>query len=71
MIFCGIDPGISGAIGFIDEHCSFIAVVDMPILPMTTDRYTRTAHTSKAPLLFFQATPLQQSLQPSQQPCAG
>ncbi len=37
-VFCGIDPGLSGAIGFIDEAGRFLAVVDMPVLIATTGR---------------------------------
>lgn len=38
MIFCGIDPGLSGAVGFITEGGMFAGVVDMPVLPTTTGR---------------------------------
>ena len=36
--FCGIDPGVSGAVGFVGEGGQFAAVVDMPTLPTTTGR---------------------------------
>lgn len=35
MIFCGIDPGISGAIAFYDAFTGDVDVVDMPILVMS------------------------------------
>ncbi len=35
---CGIDPGLGGAIGFIDTERQFIDVLDMPTLPTTTGR---------------------------------
>jgi crossover junction endodeoxyribonuclease RuvC len=31
-IFVGIDPGITGALGAIDSHGEFIAVVDLPVM---------------------------------------
>ena len=37
-LFCGIDPGLSGAVGFIDVAGKFVAVYDMPTLPTTTGR---------------------------------
>lgn len=30
MIYCGIDPGLSGAVGFINEKGEFLAVYDTP-----------------------------------------
>ena len=35
---CGIDPGLAGAVGFIDLVGEFVAVLDMPVLPTTTGR---------------------------------
>ena len=35
---CGIDPGLSGAVGFITPAGEFVAVYDMPTLPTTTGR---------------------------------
>ncbi len=35
---CGIDPGLAGAVGFIDLAGEFVAVFDMPTLPTTTGR---------------------------------
>lgn len=37
-LFCGIDPGIAGAVGFVEEGGRFAAVVDMPTQPTTTGR---------------------------------
>lgn len=37
-LLCGIDPGLSGALGFITEAGEFVAVYDMPTLPTTTGR---------------------------------
>lgn len=37
-LFCGIDPGLSGAVGFVDEAGTFAAVHDMPTLPTSTGR---------------------------------
>ncbi len=37
-LFCGIDPGLSGAVGFITEAGEFVDVYDMPTLPTTTGR---------------------------------
>lgn len=37
-VYAGIDPGLSGAIGFLDAEARFVAVVDMPVLPTTTSR---------------------------------
>ena len=37
-LYCGIDPGLSGAIGFVHENGGFAAVFDMPTLPTTTGR---------------------------------
>jgi crossover junction endodeoxyribonuclease RuvC len=37
-LFCGIDPGVSGAVGIIGEHGRFCAVYDMPTMPTTTGR---------------------------------
>jgi hypothetical protein len=38
IVFCGIDPGITGAVAFIDTEARFVAVLDMPVLPTTTGR---------------------------------
>ena len=35
---CGIDPGLAGAVGFIDLAGEFVGVFDMPTLPTTTGR---------------------------------
>lgn len=37
-LFAGIDPGLSGAIGFVRADGTFAAVVDMPCLTQTTGR---------------------------------
>ncbi len=37
-IFCGIDPGLTGAIGFLDAQGRFVAVADLPVLPSTAGR---------------------------------
>lgn len=37
-LFCGIDPGLGGAVGFVDEAGAFAAVHDMPTLPTSTGR---------------------------------
>lgn len=37
-LICGIDPGLSGALGFIDVAGEFVAVYDMRALPTTTSR---------------------------------
>lgn len=37
-LYCGIDPGVSGAIGLVREDGGFSFVVDMPTLPTTTGR---------------------------------
>jgi crossover junction endodeoxyribonuclease RuvC len=37
-IYAGIDPGLSGAIGFLDARGRFVGVIDMPTLPTTTGR---------------------------------
>lgn len=37
-LFCGIDPGIGGAVGLVREDGTFAAVADMPTLPTTTGR---------------------------------
>ena len=37
-LFCGIDPGVSGAVGLVREDGTFAAVHDMPTLPTTTGR---------------------------------
>lgn len=37
-LFCGIDPGLGGAVGFVDEAGIFAAVHDMPTLPTSTGR---------------------------------
>lgn len=38
VALCGIDPGLAGAVGFIDDCGEFVAVYDMPTLPTTTGR---------------------------------
>jgi Holliday junction resolvasome RuvABC endonuclease subunit len=38
LLFCGIDPGLSGAIGFVRADGSFASVHDMPVLTTTTGR---------------------------------
>ena len=38
MTYCGIDPGLSGAIGLVDADGGFHAVHDMPCLEQTTGR---------------------------------
>lgn len=37
-LFLGIDPGIGGAIGVVNEAGQFVVVHDMPTLPTTTGR---------------------------------
>lgn len=37
-LFCGIDPGLNGGVGFIDDGGAFVAVHDMPTLPTPTGR---------------------------------
>jgi len=37
-LLCGIDPGVSGAIGFLTEAGDFHAVFDMPVVTSTTGR---------------------------------
>jgi len=37
-LFMGIDPGVNGAIGFVDSAGAFVAVFDMPTLTTTTGR---------------------------------
>lgn len=37
-LICGIDPGMSGAVGFVTEAGEFVDVYDMPTLPTTTGR---------------------------------
>lgn len=37
-IYCGIDPGLGGAVGFVGADGNFHAVADMPVLPTTTGR---------------------------------
>ena len=37
-LFCGIDPGVSGAVGLVREDGAFAAVYDMPTQPTTTGR---------------------------------
>lgn len=37
-LFCGIDPGVSGAVGFVDMAGAFTAVHDMPTTATTTGR---------------------------------
>lgn len=38
-IVAGIDPGISGAVGFLTLDGEFVAVADMPVLPSSTGRH--------------------------------
>ncbi len=38
VLTCGIDPGLSGAIGFLFEDGTFAHVFDMPIVTATTGR---------------------------------
>ncbi len=37
-LFCGIDPGVSGAVGLVRDDGTFAAVHDMPTLTATTGR---------------------------------
>lgn len=37
-LFCGIDPGVSGAVGFVRRDGTFAAVHDMPTTTATTGR---------------------------------
>ena len=37
-LFCALDPGVSGAVGFVGEAGQFVAVFDMPTLTTTTGR---------------------------------
>ncbi len=37
-LFCGIDPGLGGAVAFVDDTGTFAAVHDMPTLPTSTGR---------------------------------
>lgn len=37
-LFCGIDPGLSGAVGFVDRAGTFATVHDMPTTATTTGR---------------------------------
>lgn len=37
-LYAGIDPGVTGAVGFINPDGSFAAVADMPTLVQTTGR---------------------------------
>ncbi|MGA9164373.1 MAG: hypothetical protein WBZ31_07925 [Thiobacillus sp.] len=37
-LFCGIDPGLNGGVGLVDEAGAFVAVHDMPTLPTSTGR---------------------------------
>lgn len=37
-LICGIDPGISGAVGFLTERGEFVRVFDMPVYETTTGR---------------------------------
>ena len=37
-LFCGIDPGISGAVGFLTADGTFARVFDMPVVTGTTGR---------------------------------
>lgn len=36
--YCGIDPGLAGAVAFINEAGAFVSVHDMPVLMTTTGR---------------------------------
>jgi len=38
MVYCGIDPGLGGAVGFVTAEGVFHAVADMPVLPTSTGR---------------------------------
>jgi crossover junction endodeoxyribonuclease RuvC len=37
-LFCGIDPGLGGAVGFVSERGTFADVADLPTLTTTTGR---------------------------------
>lgn len=37
-LVCGIDPGVTGAVGFLDASGNFVGVHDMPVLPTSTGR---------------------------------
>lgn len=37
-LFAGIDPGVGGAIGFVDQHGAFAGTHDMPVTLATTGR---------------------------------
>ena len=37
-VFCGIDPGVSGAVGIVGESGQFVTVHDMPTVTATTGR---------------------------------
>lgn len=37
-LICGIDPGVSGAVGFLTERGEFVRVFDMPVYETTTGR---------------------------------
>jgi len=38
QLICGIDPGLDGAIGFLNQDGTFAHVADMPTLPTSTGR---------------------------------
>lgn len=38
VLYCGIDPGLGGAIGIVNADGTFATVFDMPTLPTTTGR---------------------------------
>jgi len=40
-IFCGIDPGLTGALAFLNTKTSTLAVYDMPVVKVTTGDSTR------------------------------
>ena len=37
-LFCAVDPGVSGGVGFVGEAGQFVAVFDMPTVTATTGR---------------------------------
>lgn len=44
QLFAGIDPGLAGAVGLIDDSGEFVAVHDTPVLLTTTGRKALDAH---------------------------
>lgn len=40
-IYCGIDPGLTGALAFLDTEAARLSVFDMPIVKVTTGDKTR------------------------------